>query len=133
MRGRKRRAVARRLRVSAPAASVRSIVPSGLVRPGRAGDSVSSWKTQRVGVAPPPAYLGNTDPQIVRVMPDLFRVRRLDWVAVPRELERLQRVRTVCAFLRSVVSAHADLEPGWHPAGRSKSTPAAAVVLRQRC
>ncbi|PWQ88600.1 LysR family transcriptional regulator, partial [Enterococcus faecium] len=33
-------------------------------------------------------------------------------LVVPRELERLERVRTVCAFLRDTVEAHPDLSLG---------------------
>jgi hypothetical protein len=56
-----------------------------------------------------PAYIGNGDERLVRVLPDSFNVRRLYWLVVPRELERLERVRTVCAFLQETVDNHPDL------------------------
>lgn len=71
------------------------------------------WLAARsgLGVAPLPAYIGNGDERLVRVLPDLFNVRRLYWLVVPRELERLERVRTVCAFLQKTVHDHPDLSP----------------------
>ena len=72
------------------------------------------WLAARsgLGVAPLPAYIANGDERLVRVLPDAFSVRRLYWLVVPRELERLERVRTVCAFLRDTVEAHPDLSLG---------------------
>jgi DNA-binding transcriptional LysR family regulator len=72
------------------------------------------WLAARsgVGIAPLPSYIGNNDPHLVRVLPDSFDIRRLYWLVVPRELERLQRVRKVCAFLQRTVDEHADLSPG---------------------
>ena len=69
------------------------------------------WLAARsgLGVAPLPAYIGNGDDRLVRVLPELFSVRRLYWLVVPRELERLERVRTVCAFLQGTVRDHPDL------------------------
>lgn len=72
------------------------------------------WLAARsgLGVAPLPAYIANGDERLIRVLPDAFSVRRLYWLVVPRELERLERVRTVCAFLRDTVEAHPDLGLG---------------------
>ncbi|MGU3654598.1 LysR family transcriptional regulator [Mycolicibacterium sp. A43C] len=72
------------------------------------------WLAARsgLGVAPLPAYIANGDERLIRVLPDAFSVRRLYWLVVPRELERLERVRTVCAFLRDTVQAHPDLSLG---------------------
>ncbi|CDQ46065.1 DNA-binding transcriptional regulator, LysR family [Mycolicibacterium neoaurum] len=72
------------------------------------------WLAARsgLGVAPLPAYIANGDERLIRVLPDAFSVRRLYWLVVPRELERLERVRTVCAFLRDTVEAHPDLSLG---------------------
>ncbi|WP_241472745.1 LysR family transcriptional regulator [Mycolicibacterium neoaurum] len=72
------------------------------------------WLAARsgLGVAPLPAYIANGDERLTRVLPDAFSVRRLYWLVVPRELERLERVRTVCAFLRDTVEAHPDLSLG---------------------
>lgn len=69
------------------------------------------WLAARsgLGVAPLPAYIGNGDDRLVRVLPDSFNVRRLYWLVVPRELERLERVRAVCAFLQRTVDEHPDL------------------------
>ncbi|BBZ01964.1 LysR family transcriptional regulator [Mycolicibacterium chitae] len=69
------------------------------------------WLAARsgLGVAPLPAYVGNRDDRLVRILPDSFNVSRLYWLVVPRELERLERVRTVCAFLRKTVAEHPDL------------------------
>ncbi|WP_395307675.1 LysR family transcriptional regulator [Mycobacterium sp. AMU20-3851] len=72
------------------------------------------WLAARsgLGVAPLPAYIANGDERLIRVLPDAFSVRRLYWLVVPRELERLERVRTVCAFLRDTVQAHPDMSLG---------------------
>jgi DNA-binding transcriptional LysR family regulator len=76
------------------------------------------WLAARsgLGVAPLPAYIGNGDERLVRVLPDSFNVRRLYWLVVPRELERLERVRTVCAFLQETVDNHPDLSATRHAA-----------------
>ncbi|CAN7697529.1 LysR family transcriptional regulator [Mycolicibacterium frederiksbergense] len=65
-----------------------------------------------LGVAPLPAYIGDSDPRLVSVLPDAFRIRRLYWLVVPRELERLHRVRTVCTFLHRTVAGRDNLTPG---------------------
>ncbi|MEH3136123.1 MAG: LysR family transcriptional regulator [Mycolicibacterium neoaurum] len=72
------------------------------------------WLAARsgLGVAPLPAYIANGDERLIRVLPGAFSVRRMYWLVVPRELERLERVRTVCAFLRDTVQAHPDLGLG---------------------
>lgn len=72
------------------------------------------WLAARsgLGVAPLPSYIGNDDRELVAVLPELFDIRRLYWLAVPRELEGLQRVRTVRAFLQRIVDEHPDLSPG---------------------
>lgn len=69
------------------------------------------WLAARsgLGVAPLPSYIGNDDRALVSVLPDSFNIRRVYWLVVPRELERLQRVRTVCDYLRRVVAEHPDL------------------------
>lgn len=69
------------------------------------------WLAARsgLGVAPLPAYIGNGDDRLTRVLPDVFNVRRMYWLVVPRELERLHRVRTVCTFLADTVEQHPDL------------------------
>lgn len=74
------------------------------------------WLAARsgLGVAPLPAYIGNGDDRLVRILPDLFNVRRLYWLVVPRELERLERVRTVCTFLQKTVEDHPDLSTTDH-------------------
>ncbi|MFI2838046.1 LysR family transcriptional regulator [Mycolicibacterium sp. PDY-3] len=80
------------------------------------------WLAARsgLGVAPLPAYIANGDERLIRVLPDAFSVRRLYWLVVPRELERLERVRTVCAFLRDTVEAHPDLSLGKRKAQPAK-------------
>lgn len=72
------------------------------------------WLAARsgLGVAPLPSYIGNDDRELVAVLPDSFDIRRLYWLAVPRELEGLQRVRAVRAFLQRIVDQHPDLSPG---------------------
>lgn len=69
------------------------------------------WLAARsgLGVAPLPSYIGNDDRDLVPVLPDTFNIRRVYWLVVPRELERLHRVRTVCDYLRRVVAEHPDL------------------------
>ncbi len=77
------------------------------------------WLAARsgLGVAPLPSYIGNDDRELVAVLPGLFDIRRLYWLAVPRELEGLQRVRAVRAFLQRIVDEHPDLSPGGPAAG----------------
>jgi DNA-binding transcriptional LysR family regulator len=71
------------------------------------------WLAARsgLGVAPLPEYIGASDSELVAVLPESFNLRRLYWLVVPRELERLHRVRTICEFLQRTVGEHPHLQP----------------------
>lgn len=64
------------------------------------------WLAARsgLGIAPLPSYIGEPDDSLVRICAQQFSVERTYWVAVPRELEKLARVRAVDDLLRSVIA-----------------------------
>lgn len=62
-----------------------------------------------LGVAALPLYIGDPDPRLVRILADEVTVLRKYWLIVPRELQRLARVRTAIAMLRSIAAGHAGL------------------------
>lgn len=72
------------------------------------------WLAARsgLGIAPLPSYIGEPDATLVRVVAEQFSVERTYWVAVPRELTGLARVKAVDELLRDVVSAAPHLQSG---------------------
>lgn len=64
------------------------------------------WLAARsgVGIAPLPSYIGEPDEQLIRVVAEQFSIERTYWVAVPRELTGLARVRAVDELLSNVVA-----------------------------
>ncbi|WP_069160288.1 LysR family transcriptional regulator [Nocardia altamirensis] len=66
------------------------------------------WLAARsgLGIAPLPAYLGETDASLKTVLTDQFSARGTYWLVVPRDLERLRRVVVVEEFLRDIVTAN---------------------------
>lgn len=60
-----------------------------------------------VGIAPLPQYFARLDPRLVLVLPE-FEIPRTYWVAVPRELVKLARVRLIMNVLETVVRERAD-------------------------
>jgi DNA-binding transcriptional LysR family regulator len=62
-----------------------------------------------LGVAALPVYIGDPDPRLVRILPEEVTVLRKYWLIVPRELQRLARVRTAIATLRSITAHHGGL------------------------
>lgn len=62
-----------------------------------------------LGVAALPLYIGDPDPRLERILADEVTVLRKYWLIVPRELQRLARVRTAIAMLRSIAAGHAGL------------------------
>ncbi|AYJ50386.1 hypothetical protein D8W71_21250 [Rhodococcus sp. P1Y] len=56
-----------------------------------------------LGIAPLPSYIGEPDPTLIRVLPEHFSVDRTFWIAAPRELVGLARVRAVDELLSAVV------------------------------
>nr|WP_296771711.1 LysR family transcriptional regulator [Rhodococcus sp. (in: high G+C Gram-positive bacteria)] len=70
------------------------------------------WLAARsgLGIAPLPSYIGEPDATLVRVVAEQFSIERTYWVAVPRELTGLARVKAVDDLLRDVVSAAPHLQ-----------------------
>lgn len=64
-----------------------------------------------VGIAPLPSYLGEGDPDLVRVLPDEFIAHRTYWLVVPRELGNLAVVKAVTTALFDLVARHPELTP----------------------
>ncbi|OZC90315.1 LysR family transcriptional regulator [Rhodococcus sp. 06-156-3C] len=69
------------------------------------------WLAARsgLGIAPLPSYIGEPDDTLVRVAGEQFSIDRTYWVAVPRELAGLARVKAVDELLRAVVADAAHL------------------------
>ncbi|MEN0136075.1 MAG: LysR family transcriptional regulator [Rhodococcus sp. (in: high G+C Gram-positive bacteria)] len=62
-----------------------------------------------LGVSALPLYIGDPDPRLVRILADDVTLLRKYWLIVPRELQRLARVRTTIAMLRSIATKHRGL------------------------
>ena len=62
-----------------------------------------------LGISALPLYIGNPDPRLVRILADEVTVLRKYWLIVPRELQRLARVRSAIAALRSIAATHTGL------------------------
>jgi DNA-binding transcriptional LysR family regulator len=62
-----------------------------------------------LGIAALPLYTGDPDPRHIRVLGDDVAVLRKYWLVVPRELQRLARVRAAIALLREIADAHEGL------------------------
>nr|WP_296770832.1 LysR family transcriptional regulator [Rhodococcus sp. (in: high G+C Gram-positive bacteria)] len=69
------------------------------------------WKAASagLGVAALPLYIGDTDPELIRILPEEVSIVRKYWLVVPRELQRLARVRIAVAMLRSIALTHPKL------------------------
>lgn len=63
-----------------------------------------------LGVAVLPSFIADPDPRLVRVLKESVAIRRKYWLAVPRELQRLARIRVARQELRNMVLAHPHLE-----------------------
>ncbi len=61
------------------------------------------------GVAVLPLYIGEPDSRLVRVLPDEVTVTRKYWLIVPRDLQRLARIRAAIAMLRSIAATQDGL------------------------
>ncbi|MDJ0392994.1 LysR family transcriptional regulator [Rhodococcus sp. G-MC3] len=72
------------------------------------------WLAARsgLGIAPLPSYIGEPDDTLVRVVAEQFSIERTYWVAVPRELTGLARVKAVDDLLRDVVAEAPHLTSG---------------------
>ncbi|MCC8927846.1 LysR family transcriptional regulator [Rhodococcus sp. BGS-1C] len=72
------------------------------------------WLAARsgLGIAPLPSYIGEPDDSLVRVVPEQFSIERTYWVAVPRELTGLARVKAVNDVLTDIVADAPHLTPG---------------------
>ncbi len=66
-----------------------------------------------LGIAPLPTYIGESDDSLEVVLPELFTVHQTYWLVVPRDLERLARIRTITDLLKTITSQHPELNrPG---------------------
>ena len=63
-----------------------------------------------LGVAVLPSYIADPDSRLVRLLEDSVAIRRIYWLAVPRELQRLARIRVARQELKDLVLAHPYLE-----------------------
>ncbi len=72
------------------------------------------WLAARsgLGIAPLPSYIGEPDDTLVRVVAEHFSIERTYWIAVPRELTGLARVKAVDELLSNVVAEHPHLTSG---------------------
>lgn len=62
-----------------------------------------------LGIAALPCYVGDADPRLERVLADEVSVVRRYWLIVPRDLQRLARVRAATALLHSIATTHSGL------------------------
>jgi DNA-binding transcriptional LysR family regulator len=69
-----------------------------------------------LGIALLPNYIGNADPDLELLLGSEISIERRYWIVVPRDLDRLPRVRAVVSYLNSIVQDHPDLLA---PDGRS--------------
>lgn len=65
-----------------------------------------------VGVVGLPCFLGDRDPDLVRIYEDVPSFSRDIWIVVHRDLRKTPAVRAVMDFVAAVVSEHRDLSVG---------------------
>lgn len=89
----------------APLRILDSILPDGRAQI-QTNNITGHWLAARsgVGIAPLPNYIGEPDDTLVRVVAEQFSIDRNYWIAVPRELTGLARVRAVEELLCGVVA-----------------------------
>jgi DNA-binding transcriptional LysR family regulator len=63
-----------------------------------------------LGVAVLPSFIADPDSRLVRVLEESVAIRRTYWLAVPRELQRLARIRVARQELKELVLEHPYLE-----------------------
>jgi DNA-binding transcriptional LysR family regulator len=63
-----------------------------------------------LGVAVLPSFIAEPDPRLIQVLEESVTIRRKYWLAVPRELQRLARLRVARQELKNMVLAHPYLE-----------------------
>lgn len=92
----------------APLRILDSILPAGRAQI-QTNNITGHWLAARsgLGIAPLPSYIGEADDQLISVVAEQFSVDRGYWMAVPRELAGLARVRAVDTLLTDIVK----LEP----------------------
>lgn len=62
-----------------------------------------------VGIAPLPSYIGARDPALRPVLPEQFHAERRYWLAVPKDLAPLARVRAAAQAVTDIVRADPHL------------------------
>ncbi|MCV7212820.1 LysR family transcriptional regulator [Mycolicibacterium canariasense] len=58
-----------------------------------------------IGIAVLPEYMGGRDHRLRQILPQTVSLERSYWLVVPRELQRLARIRVVSDALRSIAAA----------------------------
>lgn len=84
------------------------------VRPGIQTNNITGqWMAAvaGLGVAILPAFIAEPDRRLVRILEVSVSIKRKYWLAVPRELQRLARIRAAQQALRELVIAHPYLQP----------------------
>lgn len=83
------------------------------LRPGIQTNNITGqWMAAAagLGVAVLPLFVGETDARLIRVLPRTIDIRRTYWMTVPRDLQRLARVRTAIRAIGELAAAHPYLE-----------------------
>ena len=72
---------------------------------------IAHWELVRhgAGISPMPTELGDTEPAIRRILPDLGPLDSEIWLVAHRELKTSRRIRTVFDFLAAELSTY-DME-----------------------
>lgn len=89
----------------APLRVLDTILPGGRAHI-QTNNITGHWFAARssLGIAPLPSYIGDPDETLERVAGEQFAIERTYWVAIPRELTGLARVRAVDDFLNNTVA-----------------------------
>ncbi|MBW8911502.1 MAG: LysR family transcriptional regulator, partial [Sphingomonas sp.] len=59
------------------------------------------------GIGVLPAFIGDRDPSLTPLLPDLVEIRRSFWLVTHSDLRRLARIEAVAGWLKSSVAGMA--------------------------
>lgn len=65
-----------------------------------------------MGVSMLPTFVAESDPRLVRVLPNDIKVKRDFWLSVHHDLEHINRVKQVLKFLKNLIHENADYLEG---------------------
>jgi DNA-binding transcriptional LysR family regulator len=65
-----------------------------------------------MGVSMLPTFVAESDPRLVRLLPNQIKVKRDLWLSVHHDLEHINRVKQVLKFLKNLVHENADYLEG---------------------